>query len=194
MSPDSPAPGPPPPGPCPQLTSAVSTGSPPPGPCSQAHQACLHVCMHTCDTHTQTYFSEPVATPQNQDAHPQPRSQFRSLSMHRPSSWSGKTDRRPSPSEKSGRECWKVLLDRETSPSPTSHPAEGLETYSPPCCWREVALQGRNRPRSAARFAVTFGAGLQSWSSRVHRSQMEHRPPALSAQSPAVRPVAAQQL
>lgn len=129
--------------------------------CPQAHHpqarvprltrsVCKCVCTHV--THTQTHFSEPVATPQNQDAHPQPRSQFRSLSSHRPSSRSGKTDRRPSPSEKSGRECWKVLLDRETSPSPTSHPQKG---------WRPTHLRaagskwlcrggiGQGRPRAS---------------------------------------------
>ena len=45
----------------------------------------------------------------------------------------------------------KALPDRETSPSPTS-PAERLETCSPLCRWCKVALQGQNRPRSAARF------------------------------------------
>lgn len=57
-----------------------------PGPLSPGSPGLsAHVCTHV--THTQTHFSEPVATPQNQDAHPhpQPRAQFRSLSSLRPS-------------------------------------------------------------------------------------------------------------
>ena len=27
-----------------------------PRPVSPAHQVCLHMCMHTCDTHTDTFF------------------------------------------------------------------------------------------------------------------------------------------
>ena len=107
------------------------------------------MCTHV--THTQTHFSEPVATPQNQDAHPQPHSQFRSLSSLRPSSRAGKMDRRPSPSEKSGRDCWKVSPERKRSLSPLS-PRRRVGTYSPLCRWCEVALQGWDRPRPAARF------------------------------------------